>query len=331
MSSTQDRSGLPYPIGAAPQAVATAATMVGSGERRRATGGKIAWFAASLTLALCAGSGFALGPEGLTMITQAAERGADASQVLLAVAYLNGNQGLAQDPARAAYWFEQAAIQGNAYAEARLGNLYAHGIGVPANQTLAFDWRVKAAYRGEVEAQLEVGKMYQDGVGVGRDVDQAIYWYRRAATEGSAEASRLAGKLQRYGNDAEVTQAASRSLFEKAAKRGYELASYLVELVEDLGYRLDEGWHHRLPGLEELARDGDIEAAYQLGQRYERGVGGVRRDYASAIAWYRRAAEGQHPMAISALAGIHGAGLDSAARDPRQAARWAARTQAAAH
>jgi uncharacterized protein len=291
-------------------------------------GRKIAWIVASLTLALGAGSGLALGPEGLTMITQAAERGADASQVLLAVAYLNGNQGLARDPARAAYWFEQAAIQGNAYAEARLGDLYAQGLGVPANQTLAFDWRVKAAYRGEVEAQIEVGKMYQEGVGVGRDVDQAIRWYRRAATEGSAEALLLAGKLHRYGNDVEVTQAASRSLFEKAAKRGYELASYFVELIEDFGYRLDEEWHHRLPGLEKLARDGDLEAAYQLARRYERGAGGVKQDYPAAIAWYRRAAAGQHPMAMSALAGIYSTGLDGVARDPEQAAWWAARVQA---
>lgn len=305
--------------------------MVGEREQRHAMKRNIAWIAASLALALCAGSGLAFDADNLRMITLAAESGADASQVLLAIAYLNGNQGLARDPARAAYWFEQAAIRGNAYAETRLGDLYAQGLGVPANQTLAFDWRVKAAYRGEVEAQIELGKMYQEGVGVRKDLDQAIRWYRRAATEGSAEAPLLVTRLHRYGNDVEVTQAASRSLFEKAAKRGYELASYVVELIEEFAYRLDEEWHHRLPGLEKLARDGDLEAAYQLARRYEHGTGGVRQDYPAAIAWYRRAAEGQHPMAMRTLANIYSAGLDGVARDPEQAAWWAARVQTAAH
>lgn len=88
--------------------------------------------------ALCAATGVALGAESLTVIAAAAEHGANASQVLLAVAYLNGSGALVPDPARAAYWFERAAIQGNAYAEGRLGDLYAQGLGVPRNQTLAF-------------------------------------------------------------------------------------------------------------------------------------------------------------------------------------------------
>ena len=285
----------------------------------------LVWIAASVTLALCAGPGPAFGADSLALIVQAAERGADASQVLLALAYLNGSGRLIRDPAKAAYWFEQAAIQGNAYAERMLGDLYEQGLGVPANQSVSFDWRIKAARRGDVDAQLKVGEMYQEGIGVGRDVDRAIYWYRRAATEGSAEAQVMVGRFHRYGNDVEVTQATSRSTFEKAAKRGYELARYFVELIEDIGYRIEEDWHHRLPGLEKLARDGDIEAAYQLGRRYERGAGGVKQDYATALAWYRRAAEGGHPMATIALAGIRSAGLDRAVSDADSAARSPAR------
>lgn len=299
--------------------------MAGDAMGGAAMRGELAWIAASLTLALCAVPGLAFGADSLALITQAAERGADTSQVLLAVAYLNGSGRLIRDPAKAAYWFEQAAIHGNAYAERMLGDLYEQGLGVPASQTLAFDWRIKAARRGEVDAQLKVGKMYQEGVGIGRDADRTIYWYRRAATEGSAEAQVLVERFHRYGNDVEVTQATSRSAFERAAKRGYELARYFMELIEDIGYRIEEDWHHRLPGLEQLARDGDIEAAYQLGRRYERGAGGVRQDYATALAWYQRAADGGHPMATLALAGIRSAGLDGAVGDPDKAVRSAAR------
>jgi hypothetical protein len=149
----------------------------------------------ALVLAFFGSSGLALTSDDLKLIKPAAEGGSDSSQVLLAVAYLNGDGGLTKDPTQAVYWFEQAAIQGNAYAEERLGGLYAQGLGVPANPKLAFDWYFKAANRGVVPAQVKVGKMYQEGAGVGKDVEKAISWFHRAAAEGSAEAQFLLGKI----------------------------------------------------------------------------------------------------------------------------------------
>ncbi|MFA6314062.1 MAG: tetratricopeptide repeat protein [Sterolibacterium sp.] len=263
----------------------------------------VAWIV--LVLSLCADLAMALGPDDLKLVMPAAERGSASSQILLAVAYLNGDGGLAREPAKAAYWFEQAAIHGNAYAEERLGDLYEQGLGVPANPKLAFDWRVKAANRGIVQAQVKIGRMYQEGLGVGKDVDQAIYWFRRAAIEGNPEAQFLLGRLYHYGSDVEVDHAAARSWFEKAAQQGYEGAVLILNLIESIGYQVDEGWHKRLPGLTKLAEDGDVEAQYQLAQRYEQGIGGVKMDSAMAVDWYRRAAAAGHPMAMRALAKIH--------------------------
>jgi TPR repeat protein len=305
--------------------------MPGNAQRRQAAGRGAAWLLFALVLMFCAGSGYALGPDDLTLIVPAAERGGAASQVLLAVAYLNGDGGLERNPAKAAYWFEQAAIQGNAYAEERLGDLYEQGLGVRANPKLAFDWRLKAANRGSVGAQLKVGKMYQDGFGVGKDIEQARHWFHRAATEGNAEAQYRLGRLYHYGSDAEVDRAVARSWFEKAAQQGYEAAIEILNLIESIGYQLDEGWHHRLPGLKKLANDGDLEAEYQLAQRYEHGIGGVRKDPATAVDWYRRAAQGGHLMAMRALAQIYATGRDGVERDPAAATAWAARAGGAAH
>ena len=291
---------------------------------------EVAWFAAALTLALCAGSGLALGADSLALITQAAESGADASQVLLAVAYLNGGGTLARDPAKAAYWFEQAAIRGNAYAQSRLGELYEQGLGVARNEKLAFDWRIKAADRGEPEAQLDVARMYQEGTGVGKDIDEAICWYRRAATEGSAEARFRLERLYRYGSDAELAGATGRSLFEKAALRSHESVIYLLQLVESIGYLVEESWHRRSPDLNKLASDGDLEAEYQLAQRYERGAGGVRKDIAAALDWYRRAAAGGHPMAALALARVDSGAADGVARSVETGAQRGPQAQASA-
>jgi len=287
--------------------------------------------AALSILVLCAAPCLALSSDELALVAPAAQRGSAASQVLLAVAYLNGDGGLPREPAKAAYWFEQAAIQGNAYAEKRLGDLYEQGLGVPANPKLAFDWRLKAANRGAVEAQLKVGKMYQEGAGVAKDIDQAIHWFHRAATEGNAEAQYLLGRLYHYGGDVEVDRAAARSWFEKAALQGYEGAIHILNLIESIGYQLDETWHNRTPGLKDLAEDGDLEAEYQLAQRYERGIGGFKKDAATALDWYRRAAAGGHLMAMRALAQIYAEGLDGVERNPNAAAEWAARAKAAAH
>lgn len=290
----------------------------------------LVWVAAFLALAFRAGTSLATEPASIDLIATAAEQGADSSQVLLAIAYLNGDDGRVQDMAKAAYWFEQAAIQGNAYAEERLGDLYEQGIGITKNPRLAFDWRMKAARRGSLDAQVKVGRMFQDGNGVGKDLDQAIYWFHRAAIEGNSEAHFLLEHLDHYGSDQEVDQAVGRTWFEAAAKRSYELAKQFMDVLDDVGYWVAENWYHRLPGLEKIARDGDLEAAYQLGRRYEKGTGGVARDYVAAIAWYQSAAQGNHTEAIRALNRLRANGDYGGHGHSEESARWALGTNATA-
>ncbi len=254
-----------------------------------------------LALLFLAPACLALTVEEVALIKRAAERGSASAQVLLAVAYLNGDGGLGKDPTAAARWFEQAAIAGNGYAEEKLGELYAQGLGVPLNPRLAADWHEKAARRGIVAAQLQLGKMYRDGQGVARDPAKAHYWIERAAIEGNAEAQFLLGNMYQAGDGVVANASAARSWFEKAAQQGYESAIQLLHLLESIGYQLEESWYHRLPELHKLAEDGDVEAQYQLAQRYELGVGGLKKDRQAALAWYRRAAAGGHATAKRAL------------------------------
>lgn len=93
----------------------------------------------SLSLVAITPAGMAVTPDEITLILREAEGGSAAAEVLLAVAYLNGDGGLAKDPAAAAHWFEAAALQGNGYAEEKLGDLYAQGLGVERNPRLAAD------------------------------------------------------------------------------------------------------------------------------------------------------------------------------------------------
>jgi len=255
----------------------------------------------ALVLAAVSIACMAMTADEIGMVTRAANRGSASSQVLLGVAYLNGDGGLSKNPALAAHWFEIAALQGSGYAEEKLGDLYAQGLGVERNARLAADWREKAAKRGIVSAQVKLGEMYLEGQGLAKDPGRAHYWIERAAIEGNAEAQFLLGKIYHTGEGVEANPATARTWLEKAAVQGYESAVHLLNLIESLGYQLEEGWYHRLPGLHRLAADGDIEAQYQLAQRYEHGADGLKKDMPTALNWHRRAAAGGHAMAKKAL------------------------------
>lgn len=267
----------------------------------RSTFSRFARIAVFFIESLCFGSSFAMDSSSVAALSRLAEQGADTSQVLLAIAYLNGESHVSRDPAKAAFWFEQAAIQGNPYAEERLGDLYADGVGVAQNLRLAYDWRLKAARRGSPDAQFKVATMLREGIGVERNMEQAIHWFHRSAVEGNPEAQFALNHLHQYGTDRELDQAAGRSWFEESARRSYDMIQHVVDLLEDTAYWVSEIWYHRQPSLEKVARDGDAEAAYQLGRRYELGIGGVPKNIASALDWYRRAAATGHPGAIRAL------------------------------
>ena len=53
-------------------------------------------------------------------------------------------------------WYEKAAAQRNAWAQAQLGQLYANGKGVPQDYTLARGWYEKAATQGNAWAKAQL-------------------------------------------------------------------------------------------------------------------------------------------------------------------------------
>lgn len=81
-----------------------------------------------------------------------------------------------------------AAAQGDAGAQASLGDLYRSGRGVLQDAVEAAEWYHKAAGQGHVQAQYILGTMYVDGEGVVQDYAEAAKWYRKAAEQGLDEA-----------------------------------------------------------------------------------------------------------------------------------------------
>ena len=67
------------------------------------------------------------------------------------------------------------AEQGNAEAQFNVGYTYAHGRGVPEDETKAVHWYRKAAEQGLASGQLGLGVMYAEGEGVPENDAKAVY------------------------------------------------------------------------------------------------------------------------------------------------------------
>lgn len=267
--------------------------------------------------------GYAMNPQELAMTRQAAENGSASAQVLLAIAYLDGDAGLVKDAKLAAQWFERAALQGNGYAEGRLADLYADGMGVPRNPKIAADWRERAARRGNVEAQFKLGQMYLEGIGVAQDRQRAREWLQKAAEDGNREAAYLLARMYSEGLGGPEDQALADHWLYKSAVGGYGAAEDMLSWIKSFGHTYDRTVSHE--AVRRLAEDGDAEAQYQLGLRSYLGKGGEKRDPPQAVKWFERAAAQGHVMAMRNLARILARGENGVPADPQAAKTWTER------
>lgn len=188
-----------------------------------------------------AGSGVAhrkLAQHGVPSMLALADNGNAAAQTKLALAYLRGEHGVAEDekaalrwakaaaaqgdavaqyllgtlylktdPGEAVRWFEPAARQGNIKAMHNLAIAYAEGLGVPKNPVEAVTWFSRAAEQGYRDSQFDLAVMYERGDGVPQDAVAALTWYRVAAAAGDAPSSVRAQFLMTEMTAAEVNAA----------------------------------------------------------------------------------------------------------------------------
>ena len=82
----------------------------------------------------------------------------------------------------------ESAMQGEAWAQYNLGQMYRKGEGIAEDKREAVRWYQKAAEQGKAKAQYNLGWMYRKGEGVAEDKREAVRWYQKAAEQGLASA-----------------------------------------------------------------------------------------------------------------------------------------------
>jgi TPR repeat protein len=97
---------------------------------------------------------------------------------------LRKGQGTARNPARALYFYEEAARMGLPAAQLNTAFMNLQGDGVPENLEAAAFWFHAASLQGSPVAQYNLAVMYERGLGVKRDISQARAWYALAARSG---------------------------------------------------------------------------------------------------------------------------------------------------
>jgi TPR repeat protein len=124
-----------------------------------------------------------------------AEQGQASAQAAVGQMYFEG-KGVAANPAEAAKWLQPASKAGNARAQFLLGKLYLSGEGVPANPTFAVALTKAAADQGLAQAQFDLCSLYYQGVGVPKDQVQAYLYASLAAQQGNEDGKNVLELLQ---------------------------------------------------------------------------------------------------------------------------------------
>jgi len=103
---------------------------------------------------------------------------------------------------------KEKALEGNATAQNRLGEMYEYGFGLKRDLEKAFEQYKLAADQGFVTAQHNIGRSYNFGTGIKQDFAVAENWYRIAANKGYNKSMFYLGTLYatNHGKDNSYAQ-----------------------------------------------------------------------------------------------------------------------------
>lgn len=152
-------------------------------------------------------------------LTGLANEGNAAAQAELGQIYLDG-RGVDRDATQALNWFRLAAAQGNIVAINMVGLCLENAWGTPPDiPAAATNYRL-AAEAGLALGQFHYANLLRTGKGVVRDMEQAFNFYRAAAEQGHAAAMNLLGRFYHEGWAVEVNELAAIEWYRRSAEAG---------------------------------------------------------------------------------------------------------------
>ena len=236
----------------------------------------------------------------------------------LAGAYLNGEDGVKQNPEKAAYWYRKEAELQDSEGAYNLGLLYAKGFGVERDFLKAAEWMEKAVawgdddgnapakqYRemaenlkkaetGDAEAMFELAGGYMtlggslDQAGPGEDYSESLKWAQRAVDAGNPAGYWSLALAYEHGRGVETDDRKAVELYRKGAEAGDARCqhSYGCRLMTGEGVEKDKKQAFTLFKLS--AEHGYGLAMRDVGRCYQFGEG-CMGNMKIAVEWYEKA------------------------------------------
>ena len=245
----------------------------------------------------------------ITYWEKMAEQG-DIEAILKLAAWHEKGDGIQKDLPEAVKWYRKAADLGDAEAQFELAKRFETGSdGVTLDVVKAAELYLLAAEQGLAGAQYAFAECCFNGRGISANKEEAVKWYRKAAEQGNGDAQLKLARCYENGVGVNKDDAQSAAWYIKAAEQGQNVDAAKINFMQEI------------VDLFKKAELGDAEAQLELAKRYEKGIGGVNKDYDESAKWYRKAAK-QGNAEAQFRVGImfyNGEGVNA---DPREAVKW---------
>jgi TPR repeat protein len=190
---------------------------------------------------------------------------------------------------------EWQAKQGSADAELLLALAYRNGQdGLKADAGIADKWLAKAANGGSAYAAGLLGDAYADGMGVTKNHDEAVYWWQQAAREGdphgTAELKQISAQPHAPVQLWDLLNSSSPARLMQRANAGDSNAQFeLAMRYRDGAWGVNPNPRLALEWLQKSVNQGNPVAMQALAQAYAQGELGLTPDQALAAQWRRQA------------------------------------------
>jgi TPR repeat protein/predicted Ser/Thr protein kinase len=191
---------------------------------------------------------------------------------------------------------QRFAEEGEPKAMARLGHLYQHGLGGPADEASARTWYLRSAEAGNADAMFALARFLQK-----REPTEALRWFRSASEAGAPIAQRTFALRLLEGFAGQKDESEAVRLLRLASEGGDLRAKTQLGLCLSTGRGVPADPLQARRLLREAAEAHDLAGMYRLAHALQSGLGG-ERDRAGALRWFRQAAEGGHARAMADLA-----------------------------
>ncbi|KAG2201099.1 hypothetical protein INT47_010851 [Mucor saturninus] len=209
--------------------------------------------------------------------------------------------GIHRDFQKSLYWFKQAAVVDNRdinehikcyKAHYLIGLVYKHGLGVPVDLKLALRWFESSSNGNYGIGRLEKGLMnYFSGEFGPKREEKGLRWLKKLAKNNSAYAQAELGiRLCRDRSAYRNYEEAMTWLKEAVNYNGNTIAQWGIGNMYKHGWGVEINYATAIEWYKKAADCDESRAQHALGKMYAEGKG-VTQDWEKAVFWYKKAVE----------------------------------------